>query len=546
MLRMHGQRFARRIRLRTAGLLVAGLLVLLAACGGEPRRPNVLLISIDTLRADRLGCYGYPKPTTPTLDALAREGVLFERAVAPTSWTLPSHVTMLTGLPISVHGACDERLWARKDAHGRLVPPPVRGASVAESLRRVGYRTAGFYTFGFLDDAFGFGAGFETWERLGHTLFSNEATREELRALRMAGDAEGARLLFEEHAELLDARRRSTPEIVDRANAWLERHARDRASEPYFLFLHLFDVHDPYTAPPGFDRFGDPGYAGTVDGAIAGDRYPCEDGLPPLADQQRLGALYDGGLAYVDAELARLFRRLEELDLDEDTLVIVTSDHGEEFFEHGGAGHRRQLYVESLHVPLILRWPAGLDAGRRVKGTVGLVDVVPTILAATGARHAHPTGGIDLLPAARGEHAVGGRLHTATLLVFDRGPDGSDVLVERQTALFRGDEHVILTHCGGAAFRAERYDLARDPRELGVPHTFGPEDPEGAAVREQLEAIARGYRALRSRLPTRALDSELTAREKSSIASAGYVSGETVRSEEATERLCLEGCVFDR
>ena len=529
-------------------LLVALLVALVpASCGdGGRERPNVLWISIDTLRADHLGCYGYPRPTSPNLDRLAREGVLFERAVAPTSWTLPSHVSMLTGLDISAHGACDERLWARKDVHGRHVKPPLRGRSIAESLRDAGYATAGFYTFSYLSPTFGFGAGFDTWERLGHNLFSQDETRVEFQALRAANDVPAIQAFLDEHADLLDARRRSTPEIVERANRWVTEHAEQRGDDPFFLFLHLFDVHDPYTPTEAFDRFGDPDYAGTVDGRITGEHYPLRAGVPPRADREELVALYDGGIAFVDDQLERVFARLRELELEDDTLVVLTSDHGEEFFEHADAGHRRQLYIESLHVPLILRWPGRLPAGRRVSGTVGLADIAPTILAATGARRAHAMTGTDLLPFARGEQTNSGRMYVGMLHLFERGSDGIERAIERQVSLFRGDEHILVTYCPNQAFRAERYDLSRDPRELGPPTVFHEHDRAGIELAKQFDSIRLGRAALRARLPRSEANLEaMTARQRSALASSGYVSSEALETS-SSERLCMDGCVFWR
>lgn len=529
-------------------LLLLLAIVLSASCGRrEGARPNVLLISIDTLRADHLGCYGYHRDTSPNLDAFARESVLFERAIAPTSWTLPSHMTMLTGLGISAHGACDERLWARKDVHGEFIRPPLRGRSVAEALKAAGYATAGFYTFGFLSPALGFGSGFDTWERLGKNLFSQDELRDELYALRVANETEALRSFFDEHADLLDARKRSSPEVVERANSWLSDHVEKRADQPFFLFLHLYDVHDPYSPPPAFDRFSDPTYSGSVDGSITGEQYPCRFGVPPRADQEQLAALYDGGIAYVDSEVQRVLDHLRALDLEENTLVVVTADHGEEFFEHGDAGHRRQLYMESVHVPLMMRWPGHLPAGRRIGGTVGLADVAPTILAATGARRLNAMTGTDLLPIARGERGSSGRMYLGLLHLFEREQDGIEHWAQRQVALFRGDEHFLITYCPGQAFRVERFDLSRDPRELGPPEVFGEHDPAGVALALQLDAIRTGRSALRARLPIPDLNLQaLSLRQRNALAASGYVSSELQDSTGTTERLCLDGCVFDR
>jgi len=537
-----------------AALLLAAC-VLGAACAPDaPRRPNVVLISIDTLRADRLSCYGHTRETSPHLDRLASEGALFEFVVAPTSWTLPSHMTMLTGLPISCHGACDERLWWRKDAAGAPLEPPLRGYSVAEALQGAGYRTGGFFTFEFLERQFGFGQGFETWERCGHTFESHPEVRAEVAALRQAGDLAGLDALKARHPELFEARRRTSGEVVDHAAAWLEQRAA-ASYEPFFLFVHLFDVHDPYTPPPGFDLWSDPAYAGPVDGTIDNSRNGVVGHLPSAADRERMLALYDGGVRYVDSEVGRLLARLDALGLDEDTLVIVTSDHGEEFWEHGDQTHHRQLYVESLHVPLIVRWPGRVRAGQRVPALAGLMDVAPTIAAAASVRPLGPMVGVDLFPILRGEQRETGRMYLSLLHRFERGPprspaqagDAAETIEHsHEVGLFRARKHAILTHCPDQDFRGELYDLDRDPRELGVPEVFGPDDPLGRDLSAQIAALAANLRSIRARHPPRGSGlPEVTPKIRRMLAVTGYDGGSEVSSS-ASERLCLDGCLFSR
>ncbi|MBI5364924.1 MAG: sulfatase [Planctomycetes bacterium] len=525
------------------GLVSLAAALLFATCGREPtRRPNVLLVSIDTLRADHLGCYGYPRDTSPNLDRFASEGVLFERAVSTTSWTLPAHISMLTGLPVSVHGVCDDRLWSRTSPIGHRIPPPLRGTFLSESLKAAGYATAGFFTFDFLDGVYGFGRGFDRWERVGAEPFSDPVLREELLALRAAGDLHAIEELLEQHSERASDPQHTTPETLERATAWMEEQRRDRPAQPFFLFLHLFDVHDPYDPPPEFDRFGPRDYAGPVDGHVEHSKdEELFAGLSPT-DIARQVALYDGGIAYVDAQLGRLFEWLREKELEEDTLVIVTADHGEEFFEHGRQAHHRQLYMESIQVPLILRWPGHLPAGSRIGGTAGIIDIPPTILAATRTRPLAPKPGADLLPIARGEVKNGGRMYSSLLNLFRQRGTGEDQAYKRIESLVRGDEQILVSWCRDQRPRVESWDLANDPRELGPVRLL-----EWEAIEPQLAAIARGYSSFRLRQPDRGRElPQGNRRLKSLLAANGYASSDEVETVEAGDRLCMDGCVFWR
>lgn len=515
-------------------------LLLLAACGhgGAEAPPNILLISIDTLRADHLGCYGHERSTSPNLDELAREGVLFERALSSSSWTLPAHTTMLTGLATSAHGVCDDRLWTRTDRAGRPIPPPLHGRYVSELLERAGYHTAGFFTWKYLEAQFGFGPGFATWERVGHSLFSHPATGPEFARLQAAGDVEAMKALAAAHPELPTEDGVPTATLaVDRALAWLTAESETEA--PFFLFLHLFDVHDPYTPPPPYDALFDPDYDGPIDGrrvttqdsAVRGDMAP--------RDLEHLIALYDGGVAWVDAELGRLLARLAQLGLAEHTLVIVTADHGEEFFEHGHKTHRRQLHMESIHVPLLMRWPGHLPRGERIAGTVGLVDIAPTICAAAGVAAAEPMMGIDLGPIARGEARNTDRTYLAEMLLFD----GSAV-PRRQLALARGEELTLLSAEGAGPWRAERFDLAQNPRGAGPGRVLPPQGEDSKAVLEHLARIREATRHARDRNPDRGADlPQLSDHDRRQLAALGYATDGDF-GEGDGGRLCLDGCVW--
>lgn len=324
-------------------LLIAGVLARDAAPGRVPTgRHNVLLISIDTLRADHLSYYGYERPTSPNLDALAKEGVVFDRAISQAPWTLPSHASMFTGLYPPQHG-CNL-------VQGVVLNP--RMVTVAERLLDAGYRTAAVTSNIFVSPIYGLEQGFETFDF-----------------------ADGA-----------DAQNR-----VDAALGVLDRVKDDR----FFLFLHLMDPHDPYSPPWYYrEKFVPAGSADDIDGDLknAKQRFGRELKDPRVRDVLR--RLYDGEILYADDQLRRLFDRLRALGKMDDTLIIVTSDHGESLGEEGHGqslagyeefGHGGQLYNQDLHVPLIISLPGGVPAGLRIPVSVeASVTIMDTIASLTG------------------------------------------------------------------------------------------------------------------------------------------------------------------
>ena len=264
----------------------------------------------------------------------------------------------------------------------------------------------------------------------------------------------------------------------------------------------------------------------------------------PAADLERLISLYDGGILWVDSEVGRLLDHLDQLGLARDTLVIVTSDHGEEFYEHGQKVHRRQLFVESTRVPLLMRWPAALPAGERVDASVGLIDVAPTLLAAAGLRSPTPMEGRDLGPLARGqrqgEQAV--PTYTSLLVRFEEGR-----WIERQIGFGDGSRaRAVVPSFQTAAGVEPSSDLRGDPEERqGTP--FRAEDARGRRVLERLDRLQRVGLALREQLPARGAGlPALSELDKSQLAAMGYagVSEERATSSDAA-RVCTQGCVWD-
>lgn len=327
--------------------------------------PHVIVIVWDTVRAPSLSTYGYSRPTSPRLSELAREGILFEMAVAPSSWTLPSHGALFSGL------------WADQltTIWGGPLDRQVR--TVAEVFRQHGYVTAGFVANQlFCSRVHGFDRGFVHYED-----FTDPATEW------LVSVAIGRRLVTSPRGQaLLPAGlywgRKTADRLINDFLRWLDT----RPARPFFAFLNFFDAHQPYHAPSPFDdMFGSKELR-------RGIRYDHELRYATVVDPDRLGLwqrqgeqdLYDGAIAYLDACLGKLIDGLAVRGLLESTVLVVTSDHGEHFGEHGLRDHGNSLYRALLHVPLMVRLPGGAHAGRRVNTPVSLCDVPATLLDLAG------------------------------------------------------------------------------------------------------------------------------------------------------------------
>lgn len=348
------------------GLPLLVVLLYVCGCGSEPKSANpgseptparhLLLVSLDALGAKHVGAYGEVRDTTPHLDALAREGVLFEEAWVQQVWTPTSHLSLLTGVYPQTHGASHERA-----AHPRV-------PTLAEILAAKGFDTAAYTGIGgYMRPESGLGRGFDTFV-IG------------------TGDA-----------------RVDTPGRL----GWLAEQATRSAADPehrFFLFAHAYDVHSdvgtevPYASPPAYRAHfanAQRGWERRGDTALLDEL--GRSGGPSARDVEAVHELYDAGVRFTDAEaLAPLLDALDRLGLAEDTLVVVTADHGDEIFEHGRGGHQ-QPYRETARVPLVMRGP-GLPAGRRVEELVELVDLAPTLLAQLGIEAPEIMQGEDLSP----------------------------------------------------------------------------------------------------------------------------------------------------
>lgn len=344
------------LRVLAVCLFAAALACAPLRTGTRPeRRWNVVLVSIDTLRADHLGCYGYDRPTSPAIDEFAARGVTFTQTIAQAPSTLPSHASILTSLLPQHHNASWEA--------GR--PLPDQALTLAEVLREAGYATAAFTGGGQMDRVFGLGQGFESWVQPNHTRF-------------------GA--------------------TVREAMPWLRAHA----ARPFFLFLHSYETHHPYESAPDYlvAIAGVP-YEGTLPDAISLEilrQINSGELAVDEADLAHIVAAYDAEIRSMDDGFAALVRSLRELGLWDRTLVVFTSDHGEELGERGKVGwHSHSLYDEQLRVPLILKLPRDAFAGHRVERQVRSLDIAPTVLAVLGIPPPAQFRGIDLTAFLRGE-----------------------------------------------------------------------------------------------------------------------------------------------
>jgi hypothetical protein len=319
---------------------------------------NIVLIVLDTVRAASMGIYGYANATTPSLDSLTRESTVFDWAISPSSWTLQSHASMFTGR------AAEELSVDWTTPLGRSE------TTLAEELRRCGVRTAGIVANHFYTTwESGLSRGFEHYEDYRRTipqvLLSTSILQTNLVRSLAAARSWKARLgaiarldLRVSHDKV--AHLKPAPQVVDAALRWIDANR----GQSFFLFLNFYDAHGPFRLPPTYATRFEPDTLGRN--------------------------LYDGSIAYLDAEVGRFVAQLRKRGVLEHTLLVVTADHGDHFGERGLVGHGNSLNLPLLHVPLVIRYPARVPAGHRVETPVSLTDLGRTMLELTGARSAFP------------------------------------------------------------------------------------------------------------------------------------------------------------
>jgi arylsulfatase A-like enzyme len=389
------------------------LLLVLWGCGCAAP-PDLILVVIDTLRADALPGYGAPLANAPKLAELSRRGVLFERVVAPSSWTKTSMASLLTGTDPSRHGV-------RKTGHVLSSELP----TLALVLRNAGYRTLAVQGNPWLRSVFGFDNGFDRYEY-----------------------------------EYLQ----SAQQVNASALELLEEAGRER---PVFLYLHYMDVHAPYQ--PARRWFDEPPLVLPGQGPVADSelerRYRFRELSGPELDR-RVRVLYEAELRGLDDALGALFDALRAQGRLDHTVLVVTSDHGEAFGEHGQVGHGRTLYPEVTAVPLLVHAPGRVPAGVRIDAQVRSIDVAPTLLALAGLPPVPSFEGEVLLPMEAG--AIRSRVARSAVGGNDNAPDQ-----DFATVVSEGRLYILERHSGAVEF----YDLRSDP---GARRNLGPEHPEAA------------------------------------------------------------------
>ena len=470
------------MRIRNFLVFFAGLS--LACAETPPEQSNILLISIDSLRADHVGAYGYSRDTTPVLDQLASQGVLFENVVADSSWTLPTHVTMMTGLSSLAHGV-DEF------AGGRIAP---EHTTVAEHLGKAGYVTHGIYSGPYLHPVFGLGRGFDHYEGVpGGTLLDS--------AIFDLDEPEAASRITAANARAHETV--TSPLIADKAIDFLRRVGDKR----FFLFLHFFDVHYDYIPPEEMWRQFDPDYQGTLNV----ENYRRNSNIHrdmKQSELQHVVARYDGEILFTDKSIGKIINVLDSLDFRKNTLVVVTSDHGEAFFEHGDKGHGRSLFDELLMVPLILRLPGRVPAGTRIPQQVRHLDLAPTLLSIAGLDVSME--GLSLVDAFTGDS------------IFPSLPALSTLRRNGHWLSLRKPGLKFLVHQDGSTITETLYELRGDPTEQS-PLLLKAEQPSATRdeLRRELRDIVRWAEAQRT--PGTAVNKDLPHTLQEQLRSLGYI-----------------------
>ena len=328
------------------GFVIAAVIIFTAFCFSgckneyDPRFKNVILISLDTLRADHVGCYGYTFPTTPRIDAFAKGAANFDTAYATAPWTLPSHGSIFTGMYPLIHKA------DTINSPMASFPP-----TLAEVLAENGYKTAAVVAAPFLTKRYKLDRGFHYYDQT-----------------------------------MADQRDNKTAKLAGKTTRKGLKYIDKMKGSPFFLMLHYWDIHHPYNPKEEYLNIFDPDYQGTVDGFNIKDRLDFVPGMPPR-DLRHMIALYDGEIRYTDDGVGAFLDGLAQRGLDKNTLVIITSDHGEEFLDHGGRAHLAQCWDETIKVPLIIKAPWAKVYKEKLDAPVSLVDLFPTIIELLGLEH---------------------------------------------------------------------------------------------------------------------------------------------------------------
>ncbi len=481
--------------------------------------PNLILISIDALRPDHLSYDGYKALATPNIDQLAGQSFIFPNAYSQADWTYPSVTSLFTSIYPDAQYACSPYLtgqepdYARRIAKGisdefieSLPPIPASHSTLAELLHKQGYDTGAFVVNVFLGSRFGIGRGFEAF------LDSVEKGDDSQILLALAGArGPGAGLFFafnQTYLRIMDRVNHANPMSADflnlKAESWIRRHRHHN----FFLWLHYLEPHSPYGDPWRPPAPARPEYQGPFASSFSG-QFEVMSGRLHLTPQDldQIIYLYDYDLSYLDGKLGEFFDFLKKNRLWDNSLIILTADHGDQMLEHGSLGHGFSFYQEEARVPLLIKLP-GSHPSKTIAQNVELIDLMPTLL--------------DFSKTPAPEFMQGKSLRT--LLegkdtgIADQAYSACNIFGEPVAAL-RAGNHLLIYH--SAANRAELYDLAADP---GAKSDLAGSEPElKAQMLERLMGILKNNQSLREKLRPAPSKVKLRGEDREKLKALGYV-----------------------
>ena len=488
--RYHGKDWVKNWSIGFAYLILAGVvgaLSLLSASEKNSRLeikttthniPHIVLITIDTLRTDALSCYGSKRHSTPNMDALAGDGILFEQAIAPSPWTLTTFGSLFTGLSPEAHGAFTpfsrlsdnfETMAEYFQKEGWFTAAVGDNAVLTQSNMDQGFNFYDFYP----DPSIGRSLGFKILRRTLPTLFRAEATTGFIA--------------------------RQTVTLLDRLK-----------DKDFFFWVHFFDPHLPYKPPAGrLPKNGPPEGMSTVFNKKMKDEITTGRKAPSRDDREWIRQLYDAEVRLVDKAVGRIVDKLKNQNLYDNALVILTSDHGEEFFEHGGLGHGHTLYNELLHVPLIIKLP-GTTTARVIPTRTSIQNLLPTLLELCGLKY--------------DSNSMTAQSMTQTILgrqSLEEHPikaSGMLYYAQKEAMIFNDHKYIRLLNNTGQ----ELYDLTNDPKETTSLVANNPDwIKEGANLLDQSTERAK---AMADRFGTKASEKvDLRDSTRQKLKSLGYI-----------------------
>lgn len=444
------------------------------------KQPNVILLVMDSVRVTNLSCYGYDRPTTPNIDALAKQSTLYQQAISPGCWTLPVHASLFTGLYALNHG-----VTVSKDALPEQFP------TLARRLQQAGYQTACFSNNAYISDATGLDQGFDTvedvWRATNPRGIERTNMSKRIKNLRSKGawtkpiiallhGAMRARAVVKTRRSQKDSGARLTNAKIQ---SWLRESRRPDA--PFFLFVNYMECHERYSPPYPYNRrFMPARFSPWRVAQVSPIKAEILNGSAKRRadDIEIMRALYDGALSYLDDVIGELVRFVESLGVLDDTILVITSDHGDSLGEHNHLGHRMTLYEQLVHVPLVVRYPARFAAGAQVAQQVQLGDLFSTFLELAGADMSDVDANgfqslLDPPPAAARSFTVAENTEPISLN-------------NTKTRMIRTDQYKYIWKSN---HQHELYDLTGDPSETQNVVAAQPE--VARSLLEQLEAWER-------------------------------------------------------